>query len=89
MPFEKGSKKTGGRKKGTTNKATTALKDAIMNAFEKVGGQAYLERVAEDDPKTFLALLAKVLPAEIKADVTTHRVLVKRIDLSGKQDGDE
>lgn len=63
-------KKFGGRKKGTQNKNTTALKTAILNAFEKVGGQDYLVRVAEDDPKTFLALLGKVLPSEVKADIT-------------------
>ncbi len=62
-------KKWGGRKKGTPNKNTTALKTAIMNAFEKVGGQDYLVRVAEEDPRTFLALLGKVLPSEVKADI--------------------
>lgn len=81
-------KKFGGRKKGTPNKTTVALKTAIMNAFEEVGGQDYLVRVAKDDPKTFLTLLARVLPQELKADVT-NRVTVKRIDLSGGNNGDE
>lgn len=62
-------KKHGGRKKGTPNKNTAALKTAIMNAFEQVGGQDYLVMVAKDDPKTFIQLLGRVLPAELKAEV--------------------
>lgn len=58
-----------GRPKGTPNKTTQALKDAIMNAFEQVGGEDYLVKVANDDPKTFMALLGKVLPFQIKAEV--------------------
>ena len=62
-------KKFGGRKKGTPNKTTTALKEAIMRAFDNVGGQAYLETVAVEDPKTFCTLLGKVLPSELNAKV--------------------
>lgn len=69
MAKPKGSPKTGGRAKGTPNKVTTELKTAIMAAFDAKGGQKYLERVAEEDPRTFCTLLGKVLPAEIKADV--------------------
>lgn len=65
----KGGEKRGGRQKGTPNKVTADLKAAIMGAFHAKGGQRYLERVAEDDPKTFCILLGKILPAEIKADV--------------------
>lgn len=57
-----------GRKAGVPNKTTAALKDAILNAFEQAGGEAYLKKVADSDPKTFCALLGKVLPAEIKAE---------------------
>lgn len=61
--------KSGGRKKGTPNKTTVALKDAIMGAFNKAGGMDYLERVAHEDPRTFCTLLGKVLPQEVKAEV--------------------
>ena len=67
--LQKGRKKTGGRIKGTPNKSTVEIKSAIMNAFEKVGGESYLTRVAVEDPKTFCALLAKILPAELKATI--------------------
>ena len=77
--------KSGGRTKGTPNKATSAVKDAILRAFEKVGGETYLETVAREDPKTFCTLLGKILPQEVKADVNAKgRITVKRIDLGGK-----
>jgi hypothetical protein len=57
-----------GRIKGTPNKTTAALKDAILNAFNKVGGEDYLVMLAEKDPKTFAMLLAKVLPLQISGD---------------------
>lgn len=58
-------KKTGGRTKGTPNKTTAQVKEAILRAFEKVGGASYLEKVAQEDPKTFCTLLGRVLPTEI------------------------
>ena len=60
--------KTGGRIKGTPNKFTADLKAAILGAFEAKGGQKYLERVAETDPRTFCSLLAKILPTQLTAD---------------------
>ena len=61
--------KTGGRKKGTPNTVTKQVKDAILAAFEEVGGHAYLVEVARSDPRTFLALLGKLIPSEVKAQV--------------------
>lgn len=57
-----------GRKKGVPNKNTTALKDAILNAFHKAGGEDYLVKLSQSDPKTFAMLLGKVLPLQIKGD---------------------
>ena len=57
-------KKYGGRKKGTPNKTTQDMKSAILEAFERAGGADYLTRLAADEPRTFVTLLAKVLPNE-------------------------
>lgn len=64
-------KKTGGRKKGTPNKTTLTLKEGILEAYEKSGGVEYLLGIAKKDPKTFCALLAKLIPSEVKADLTS------------------
>lgn len=67
--FKKGKPKTGGRKKGTPNKTTVKVKQAIIQAFDKAGGVDYLVRVAQDDPRTFCTLLGRVLPTEMKHEV--------------------
>jgi hypothetical protein len=61
-----------GRTKGTPNKVTGLLKDAIIEAASRAGGSndakglvAYLEARAKDTPGPFLALVGKVLPMQI------------------------
>jgi hypothetical protein len=64
-----------GRPKGSTNKTTRALKDMILGALEGAGdaiepgggGQAYLQKQADENPGPFLSLIGKVLPSEINA----------------------
>ena len=54
-----------GRVKGTPNALTASIKDAIHNAFERLGGVSYLEHVGRTDPRTFCALLSKLLPTKL------------------------
>lgn len=61
-------KKTGGRRSGTRNKVTGALKDMILQALSNVGGTQYLETQAHDNPNAFLQLVGKVLPLQVKQD---------------------
>jgi len=62
------TKKRAGRPKGSRNKFTKSLKDMILGALRAKDGQKYLERVAEKDPRTFCALLGRVLPLTIAGD---------------------
>ena len=55
----------GGRQKGTRNKLTIAVKEAIETAFEKLGGAKYLIGIGRSDPQVFCSLLGKILPKEI------------------------
>jgi hypothetical protein len=64
----RGRKTGGGSRKGRPNKVTTALKDAVLRAFEKVGGEDYLVTVAGSDPRTFCALLGRVLPRDVRLE---------------------
>jgi len=56
---------TGGSRKGIPNRQTVAIKDAIERAFEKLGGTDYLVHVGRNDPRTFCALLSKLLPTKL------------------------
>ena len=57
--------RTIGRAKGTPNQLTASIKDAIQNAFEELGGTSYLVHVGRTDPRTFCALLSKLLPTKL------------------------
>ncbi len=70
MPkLEAGRPKTGGRQKGTPNKTTALLKDAILQAATRAGDKdglvGYLERQAIENPGPFMSLLGKVLPMQL------------------------
>ena len=54
--------KTGGRRRGTSNKTTASVKAAMMAAFDGAGGLASLVDFAKADPATFYQLWAKMLP---------------------------
>jgi hypothetical protein len=60
-----------GRPKGVRNKLTN-LRDAVLEAFDTVGGAEYLVRLAEgtqSDRAAFTSLVAKVLPTQINQNV--------------------
>lgn len=60
-----------GRKKGTPNKTTALLKDAILKAATDAGGgdmAVYLQQQAIENPGPFMALLGKVLPMQVTGD---------------------
>lgn len=69
MRGSKPGERRGGRKKGTPNKITKTVTEAIDAAFVKVGGADYLARVAESDPRAFCALLGKRLPKDVNLDM--------------------
>jgi hypothetical protein len=89
-------KKTGGRQKGTPNKTTGALKDAILLAAEQIGEDAkgkdgltgYLRMIAKSDVKAYAGLLGRVLPLQLTGDpenpVIVREVVRKIVDPSAQ-----
>jgi len=64
-------KKTGGRQKGTANKITTSLKEAILEAAKRAGDGdmvSYLSVQARVNPGPFMSLLGKVLPMQVTGE---------------------
>jgi hypothetical protein len=84
-------KKTGGRRKGTPNKTTAALKDAILIAAEDAlpGGKVgYLKWLAKNNSGAFASLLGKVLPTTLAGDSANPIHHDHQFDLSGYSDED-
>jgi hypothetical protein len=82
-------KKTGGRKKGTPNKTTAALKDAILAALESAmpGGKVgYLKWLAKNNSSAFASLLGKALPTTLAGEPANP--IRQEVDLSVYSDED-
>lgn len=99
MPVSSPGNRVGGRQKGTPNKTTALLKDAILNAGEEVGDPTqggkggltgYCRFLAREEPKAYSALLGRVLPTQIaneegkSFEVSVTRVETVVIDPKGK-----
>jgi len=76
-----------GRAKGTPNKTTALIKEAIIRAAEAVGEDmngkgkltGYCKFLARTEPKAFAQLLGRVLPLQITgADGGALQVIVKK-----------
>jgi len=54
-----------GRGKGNANALTKDVKAMILGALSAAGGQAYLQRQADENPSAFMTLVGKCMPKEI------------------------
>jgi Family of unknown function (DUF5681) len=65
-----------GRPKGVANKVTFALKEAILAAGERAGGEegltGYLHRLAIENSSAYAGLLGKILPSVLAADAESN-----------------
>jgi len=77
LPIEKNPNRTKGiemnhgrgRLKGSKNKVAGKLKKDIFQTYEELGGVDYLSVVATEQPAVFCNMLAKLIPAEIRAEI--------------------
>lgn len=60
--------KTGGRTKGTPNKTTASVKEALEQCFEKLGGVDVLAKWAQENQTEFYKLWAKILPKDLQLE---------------------
>ena len=63
-----GTRLGAGRKRGGKNKLTKDMKTAIEQAFNNVGGVAYLETIAVEHPAVFCALIGKIIPLQVTTE---------------------
>lgn len=68
-----------GRPKGSLNKVNASLKEMILGALQDAGGESWLVRQAQENPVAFMALLAKLLPLELKQESAQPEPLTIRV----------
>lgn len=75
-----GGEKTGGRKKGVTNKDTAQLRDMILKALDKAGNDEYLYTQSQENPVAFMGLIGKILPKQVDVDANlTGKIAITEI----------
>ncbi len=65
-----------GRQTGSRNKVTLQIKEALLQSFKNVGGIKYLERLAREEPRAYASLLARIIPAELHAEISGGATVV-------------
>lgn len=79
-PTKRGGPRAGaGRPLGSPNKLTKTLRQAVSEAFHELGGKKWLIELAKNDPRCFAGLLARLIPAEIKAEGTVGVMTLEQI----------
>jgi hypothetical protein len=68
-----------GRPKGSLNRINASLKDMILGALKEAGGKSWLVQQAQENPVAFMALLAKLLPLELKQESAEPQPLTIRV----------
>lgn len=59
-----------GRPKGVPNKQTREIKEMLMQSLEEAGGADYFKQLAESNSSAYASLLGKIIPAEVKNQIT-------------------
>jgi hypothetical protein len=57
-----------GRPRGARNKVSRELKEMILSALDKAGGEQYFVEQASKNPVAFMTLLGKVLPLQVSGE---------------------
>ena len=69
MPRAVPGQRFGGRQKGTTNKVTSDIKSALLEALsdeEHGGATGYFKWLSKTNPQAFSGLIGKVLPTTLE-----------------------
>lgn len=78
--FTRGMRKVAGRTKGTPNRLTGAFRDAVLLAYENIGGHEAFSKWAAENPTEFYRIAARLIPTELRgAEGEKVTVIVTRL----------
>jgi hypothetical protein len=91
MAHPKGEPKTpgSGRKQGTPNKLTTTFREAVLLAFDNIGGVDHFTEWAKSHPTEFYKIAARLIPAEMQVQAAVQGPSLIDILSSLSQDATE
>lgn len=71
-----------GRPKGSKNKTCVSrdVRQMALNALNRKGGEEYLMRQAEENPKAFMAMLTRLIPNKIEGDADNPLRMIHKIE---------
>lgn len=58
-----------GRRRGSKNKVSKQAKELVLEALDDLGGKQWLLDLAEREPRSFAAMVQKLVPTEVDAKV--------------------
>lgn len=77
-----GLRRGGGRPKGVQNRVTVAFKEAVLRAFEGIGGDQTFQAWAKKNPTEFYKIAARLIPTEVTSD--PDRPLAMKVTFGGR-----
>jgi hypothetical protein len=78
-----------GRPKGSKNKFTTNIKEAILESFQRLGGVDYLEEQGRKNPVAYLMLLKSIMPLQVSGVDGQPIMVITGVIRDGDDVGDD
>lgn len=61
-----------GRPRGSVNKYTKTVKEALLQSFQNQGGVEFWDKLAKQDPRLYAQCLTRLIPAEVNAEMNAN-----------------
>jgi len=58
-----------GRPRGSVNKYTKTVKEALLQSFQNQGGVEFWDKLAKKDPRLYAQCLVRLIPSEVNAEL--------------------
>ena len=82
-----------GRPRGAQNVMTKTVKEMLLGALDELGGQQWLIEQAKTEPRAFMTLLARLIPAEtagsLEVTMPNQITEIRRTVVDPRQGGQE